>query len=740
MAAALDAGADERGPRRPAGDAWREPGDRHARDRGRPLGGDRAAVEDRDRDAGRRRRRGRRRRGSPGSPRSAFAAPKPATHLIPSRSSAPSSAGAAQEGRHRVGERPVRPWMDADLRRQLGVGDQRGHRPLGQREPLLERRHRRPRRRPPTGSAGAAVGRRHRRGQSRRRGRLPSSRWPRSTSRRASTTSSSSATRSSSTTPWPRIEQDPRPRGRLRADRLERAAPRRHLGREADRARGDGPARRPARGSRVRFIVLIARLFGTKAGRRPGQGARGRRGGRSTTPRASRPRSPAIAADEREHAEIWDRLASGEARPTRRRPASPRRAAPGRPRRSASARRWHRTGGRSGTLRAVIFGVSDGLVSNLSLVMGVAGAATGNPSFILLAGIAGLLAGRVQHGRRRVHLDAEPARAVRAPDRAGAGRDGGDARGGGGRAGRRLPGQGLRRRTRPRGSPTASSPTRRRRSTRSSARSSASTPTSSGRRSGRPPARSSRSRSARPSRSCRTSFGGGHGGRSSSASAISLVALFAVGARGQPADRARPALLGLPPARDRPRGGARDVRDRLDHRRLGGRVGRWRRWRRRRTLAERLARRGLAAVAVVERAGRPVRRPRARLRQGARRQPRARSGSGCRMTGAVVDLAAGDRLDLPAGTATTRASGRTASPASRRTPRPGRSARSLRRRGGRLVSGDPGNRTRPRVAGPRGSRLSSARSRFSERRTASGTVASCAGSTFAWRGSSVPSR
>jgi hypothetical protein len=48
---------------------------------------------------------------------------------------------------------------------------------------------------------------------------------------------------------------------------------------------------------------------------------------------------------------------------------------------------------RSGTLRAVIFGVSDGLVSNLSLVMGVAGAASQNPSFILLAGVAGLLAG-----------------------------------------------------------------------------------------------------------------------------------------------------------------------------------------------------------------------------------------------------------------------------------------------------------------------------------------------------------
>ncbi|OGO57330.1 MAG: hypothetical protein A2V85_15680 [Chloroflexi bacterium RBG_16_72_14] len=52
---------------------------------------------------------------------------------------------------------------------------------------------------------------------------------------------------------------------------------------------------------------------------------------------------------------------------------------------------WHRSA-RSGTLRAVIFGMSDGLVSNLSLVMGVAGA-SGQGGFILLAGIAGLLAG-----------------------------------------------------------------------------------------------------------------------------------------------------------------------------------------------------------------------------------------------------------------------------------------------------------------------------------------------------------
>jgi vacuolar iron transporter family protein len=45
-----------------------------------------------------------------------------------------------------------------------------------------------------------------------------------------------------------------------------------------------------------------------------------------------------------------------------------------------------------GTLRAAVFGVNDGLVSNTCLVMGVAGAAAA-PNIILLTGVAGLLAG-----------------------------------------------------------------------------------------------------------------------------------------------------------------------------------------------------------------------------------------------------------------------------------------------------------------------------------------------------------
>src|SRR6266536_3513945 len=58
--------------------------------------------------------------------------------------------------------------------------------------------------------------------------------------------------------------------------------------------------------------------------------------------------------------------------------------------------RWHR-GDQSGALRAAIFGVNDGLVSNLSLVMGVTGGEASR-SFILLAGVAGLLAGAFSMG------------------------------------------------------------------------------------------------------------------------------------------------------------------------------------------------------------------------------------------------------------------------------------------------------------------------------------------------------
>lgn len=57
----------------------------------------------------------------------------------------------------------------------------------------------------------------------------------------------------------------------------------------------------------------------------------------------------------------------------------------------------HATNAQSGTLRAAVFGVNDGLVSNLSLVMGIAGASV-ESKFVLLAGVAGLLAGAFSMG------------------------------------------------------------------------------------------------------------------------------------------------------------------------------------------------------------------------------------------------------------------------------------------------------------------------------------------------------
>ena len=146
--------------------------------------------------------------------------------------------------------------------------------------------------------------------------------------------------------------------------------------------------------ARVRFIVLVARIFGTKAVTELVKALEGDEE-EAYDAQESSPEVAAIAADEREHARIWDQLRDrsdpAAAVGDRDGVAIARRAK--NPAEIGAAETWHRGGGRSGTLRAVIFGVSDGLVSNLSLVMGVAGAAAQNPGFILLAGIAGLLSG-----------------------------------------------------------------------------------------------------------------------------------------------------------------------------------------------------------------------------------------------------------------------------------------------------------------------------------------------------------
>lgn len=97
------------------------------------------------------------------------------------------------------------------------------------------------------------------------------------------------------------------------------------------------------------------------------------------------PEAPtSMSEDEREHLEVFVQMRTqledpAVVLPVTRRP-TPVRAEP-----------WHRVD-RSGTTRAAVFGVSDGLVSNTALVMGFAGAAPSNGT-VLFAGLAGLMAG-----------------------------------------------------------------------------------------------------------------------------------------------------------------------------------------------------------------------------------------------------------------------------------------------------------------------------------------------------------
>ena len=55
-------------------------------------------------------------------------------------------------------------------------------------------------------------------------------------------------------------------------------------------------------------------------------------------------------------------------------------------------RQKHRGVGAGGNLRAAVFGVNDGLISNAGLIMGIAGA-TSNNALVLLSGASGLIAG-----------------------------------------------------------------------------------------------------------------------------------------------------------------------------------------------------------------------------------------------------------------------------------------------------------------------------------------------------------
>ena len=193
------------------------------------------------------------------------------------------------------------------------------------------------------------------------------------------------------------IEKDER---RATAFRTIAGNERRHAEVWASKLRELGVTVPPVGGPRlrVRTIIVLARIFGTRSVSDLVQALEGDE--EMAYAGQASPEVEAIAADEREHAQIWKRLAGDSSvnslaaaqQPVQADPAVLRKVrAPRAQGEVGRDERWHRTG-QSGTLRAVIFGVSDGLVSNTSLVMGISGAST-DPHFILLAGIAGLLAG-----------------------------------------------------------------------------------------------------------------------------------------------------------------------------------------------------------------------------------------------------------------------------------------------------------------------------------------------------------
>jgi VIT1/CCC1 family predicted Fe2+/Mn2+ transporter len=151
---------------------------------------------------------------------------------------------------------------------------------------------------------------------------------------------------------------------------------RRHAAHWESKLRAAGePVPAPGRPSlRTRLIGLAARRLSTQAVLPMIERAeRADAGVYDAEPDAA----PGMAGDERGHARTLAKLIEG-GKPD--------------PRKQIAKREsWHR-GDRSGALRASVFGVSDGLVSNTALAMGFAGSGSSR-SAILLAGIAGLLAG-----------------------------------------------------------------------------------------------------------------------------------------------------------------------------------------------------------------------------------------------------------------------------------------------------------------------------------------------------------
>ncbi len=129
-----------------------------------------------------------------------------------------------------------------------------------------------------------------------------------------------------------------------------------------ERLLGDQVGRQRPPSLRSRLLISLARRFGSVFVLALAQRAEGR-----SEYAGDDHATPAMAADERIHEEVVRSLAMrGRAR-------------------------------MSGTFRAAVFGMNDGLVSNLALVLGIGASGVGTTA-VLVAGVAGLLAGALSMG------------------------------------------------------------------------------------------------------------------------------------------------------------------------------------------------------------------------------------------------------------------------------------------------------------------------------------------------------
>jgi VIT1/CCC1 family predicted Fe2+/Mn2+ transporter len=154
------------------------------------------------------------------------------------------------------------------------------------------------------------------------------------------------------------------------------AAERRHAEVWARKLEKEGVALPPDRpSSRVRALVWLARRLGSAAvvpmilEAEAGDADKYEEQGGEATP---------LAAEERAHRQALVGMSRDDPKDARDL--------------IAVRERWHRAGRGSGNVRAAIFGMNDGLVSNLSLILGVAGAGVA-PEAVVVTGCAGLMAG-----------------------------------------------------------------------------------------------------------------------------------------------------------------------------------------------------------------------------------------------------------------------------------------------------------------------------------------------------------